>query len=108
MADTILAKTKLALRLKTSAFDDELTDLIASAKEDLVIAGVFNTDDTDPIIARAIVSYVKLHFGTPYEEANARKSYYANLKSSYDEQKAQLSMATGYTSWDGVPESEDG
>ncbi len=104
MADTILAKTKLALRLKTSAFDSELVDLIASAKEDLRIAGVFNIDDTDPIVANAIVSYVKLHFGTPYEDANLRKSFYANLKASYDEQKAQLSMATGYTSWDGRPE----
>jgi len=29
---------------------------------------------------------------------------YRNLKASYDEQKAQLSMATGYTDWGGADE----
>lgn len=91
----MLEKVKLALRITTNAFDSELTDLIEAAKLDLGIAGVvvpIMTDvNLDAIISRAIVTYCKLNFGEPDE--------YDRLKASYDEQKAQLSMATGYTTW---------
>ena len=91
----MLEKVKLALRITTTAFDSELTDLIAEAKVDLGIAGVLvpvTTDSAlDVIIQKAIITYCKLNFGVPDE--------YDRLKASYDEQKAQLSMATGYTTW---------
>lgn len=91
----MLEKVKLALRIATNAYDSELTDLIEAAKIDLGIAGVIvpiTTDSNiDAIIQRAIVTYCKLNFGEPDE--------YDRLKASYDEQKAQLSMATGYTEW---------
>ena len=91
----MLEKVKLALRITTTAFDSELTDLINAAKVDLGIAGVVvsATTDTnlDVIIQKAIITYCKLNFGEPDE--------YDRLKRSYDEQKAQLSMATGYTVW---------
>lgn len=91
----MLEKVKLALRITTNAYDSELTDLIEAAKIDLGIAGVIvpiTTDSNiDAIIQRAIVTYCKLNFGEPDE--------YERLKASYDEQKAQLSMATGYTEW---------
>ena len=86
MAETILEKVKTSLRISMNTFDDELTDLIEAAKLDLGIAGVRNADleqgvtPTDALIIRAIVIYCKLYF-------------------AYDEQKAQLSMATGYTDW---------
>ena len=96
---TILDKVKLALRLKTSSFDIELENLIESAKIDLKVAGIFNVSESDPQIVTAIITYCKLNFGTPYEDSNMRKSYYANLKAAYDEQKKQLGMATGYTRW---------
>lgn len=88
----MLEKVKLALRISTTAYDSDLNDLIAAALVDLQIAGVSNTDTTDPIIGRAVITYVKLHFGEA-EDAD-------RLKKSYDEQKAQLSMATGYTDWE--------
>lgn len=87
----ILAKVKMALRITTNAFDDELTDLISAALEDMGIAGVVIDDDTDAIIVRAIITYCKMSFGLPED--------YDKLKKSYDEQKAQLSNATGYTEW---------
>lgn len=96
---TILDKVKLALRLKTDSFDTELNTLIASAKIDLKVAGIFNVSESDPQIITAIITYCKLNFGTPYEDSSMRKSYYANLKAAYDEQKKQLGMATGYTKW---------
>ena len=94
----MLEKVKLALRIVTNAFDSELNDLIEAAKVDLGIAGVVlpvSTDtQTDVIIERAIVTYCKLNFG----ELD-KVEMYDRLKASYDEQKSQLSMATGYTQW---------
>jgi hypothetical protein len=87
----MLEKVKLALRITTNAFDSELTDLISAAQMDLGIAGVVIPDEIDAIVSRAITTYCKLNFGEPDD--------YDRLKRSYDEQKAQLSMATGYTVW---------
>lgn len=89
--ETILDAVKLALRITTDAFDDELTNLIESAKIDLGIAGVVLPDTMTAIVQTAIVTYCKLHFGEPDE--------YDRLKASYDEQKAQLATHTGYTKW---------
>ena len=87
----MLEKVKLALRISTDAFDSELTGLIAAAKLDLGIAGVTVPTTLDEIVELAIITYCKVHFGEPDD--------YDRLKASYDEQKAQLSMATGYTTW---------
>ncbi len=87
----MLEKVKLALRISTDAFDSELTGLIAAAKLDLGIAGVTVPATLDEIVELAIITYCKVHFGEPDD--------YDRLKASYDEQKAQLSMATGYTTW---------
>lgn len=91
---TTLQAVKLALRIVTAAFDSELNDLIAAALIDLRQAGITNADEMDPMIRRAIVTFCKLNFGQPDD--------YDRLKRSYDEQKAQLGMATGYTTWTGV------
>ncbi len=92
MADSaILTATKLALRITTDAFDAEITDLINGALRDLGIAGVTEDDTDNELIRRAVITYAKMHFGDP--------DNYDRLKASYDEQKAQLSMATGYTVW---------
>lgn len=89
----MLEKVKMALRITTSAFDGELNELIAAAQLDLGIAGVVIPPEIDAIVSRAIITYCKCNFGEPDE--------YDRLKASYDEQKAQLSMATGYTVWTG-------
>ena len=87
----MLDLVKMALRITTDAFDDELTDLIEAAKQDLGLSGVLMQDEPDPIVRRAIVTYCKCNFGIPDD--------YDRLKASYDEQKAQLMVATGYTHW---------
>lgn len=87
----MIERVKLALRITTYAFDQEIADLIDAALRDLGIAGVTNDDITDPLIIRAVVTYCKCNFGQPDD--------YDRLKASYDEQKAQMSMATGYTTW---------
>jgi hypothetical protein len=87
----MLDQVKMALRIKTNVYDSELTYLIAAAKLDLGIAGVVLPGELDELVTRAIITYCKLSFGIPED--------YDRLKVSYDEQKAQLSTATGYTDW---------
>lgn len=86
-----LDKVRMSLRIKTTAYDAELTDLIAAAQMDLGVAGVEVPEHLDEICTTAIVTYCKMHFGLP-EDVEW-------LKKSYDEQKAQLVTATGYTNW---------
>lgn len=89
-------KVRNALRISVSnntAINEELTDLIESAKLDLGIAGVIVPDTLDTLVTKAIITYCKMSFGLPED--------YDRLKRSYDEQKAQLSTATGYTDWEG-------
>jgi hypothetical protein len=93
-----LADVRLALRITTNAFDKELSDLMSAACLDLGIAGVNHTCTGDPLVKRAVITYVKMHFGQPDE--------YDRLKKSYDEQKAQLATATGYTNW-GVNDGQE-
>jgi uncharacterized phage protein (predicted DNA packaging) len=91
----MLDLVKKALRIMTDAFDDELNILIEAACMDLGIAGVIEdaaiTNSNDALIQRAIITYCKMNFGLPED--------YDRLKSSYDEQKAQLATSTGYTNW---------
>lgn len=87
----MLDAVKLALRVTTDAFDSELSDLIEAGLLDLARAGVTNSDTNDPLVRRAVITYCRLHFGQPDD--------FDRLKKSYDEQKAQMSMATGYTNW---------
>lgn len=87
----MLEKVKMALRISTTAYDSELSYLIEAAKLDLGIAGVIVPDEIDALVTKAIITYCKMSFGLPED--------YDRLKRSYDEQKAQLSNATGYTDW---------
>lgn len=92
-----LDKVKLALRLSSTTFDSELTDLINAAYLDMGIAGVRSTPETDPLIIRAVCTFCKLH----YDSDN-----YQKLKESYDEQKAQLAMNSYYGENGCLTESE--
>lgn len=85
----MLALVKMALRITTTAFDTEISGLIKAACADLGVVGVTaTTEESDPLLVRAIITYCRLHFGSPDD--------FDRLKKSYDEQKAQLITATGY------------
>lgn len=90
----LIDKVKTALRITTTdeALTGELSDLIVSAEQDLGIAGVEVPAELTPLVETAIKTYCKMSFGIPED--------YDRLKRSYDEQKAQLSNATGYTKWE--------
>lgn len=92
---TMLEKVRNALRISVednAGMNDELQDLIEAAKLDLKIAGVVVPAELDALVTKAIITYCKMSFGLPED--------YDKLKASYDEQKAQLSTATGYTVWE--------
>lgn len=110
----MLSETKLALKIKTNIYDAEIARLIEAAVGDLGVvdvdaAGVSfiisatttgetvtdNSTITDQLLIRAIITYVRLHFGTPDD--------YDKLERSYNEQKAQLITASGY----GLPAGEE-
>ena len=92
---TALEKVKVAMRRAgvNAGLDTEIEDLIETCMADLGIAGVdgANAIITDPLIRLAYITFCKLHDGEPDD--------YDRLKKSYDEQKAQLSMSSGYTTW---------
>lgn len=90
---TILQKCKLTLRIAddNDAFDEEIQDLIDACMADLNIADVVVVDQLDPLVMRAVLTYVKMNFGEVDD--------YDRYKQSYDEQKAQMSMNSNYTEW---------
>lgn len=95
----MLDKVKLALLISTEDFDDELEDLIWAAFIDLNIGDVAPDvtviETTDPAIIRAVCSYCGYQFELMHGTLQRSEAF----KKSYDEQKAQLSMATNYTVW---------
>lgn len=96
-AEEMLASAKLALRITTDAFDNEILELLIAALQDLGVAGVVVPQEYDYLVRLACVTFVKLHFGQMYERSETARAYV--LKQSYDEQKAQLVTCTGYTDW---------
>lgn len=90
----LLTKAKLTLRITTDAFDSEISDIIEAAYYDLETRGVIIevTEGTiSPLILRAIMTYVRWHFGEPENPERLRDSYW--------EQRGQLMATTGFTDW---------
>ncbi len=89
----LLDDVKIALRINNTAFDGEITDLIAAAKSDLILSGIIAAkanDDTDPLIKRALIVYCKANFG--WNNPDAEK-----LQQSYDMLKMHLTLSIEYT-----------
>lgn len=99
----LLDAVKKSMRITSGTFDDELSVLIAAAKNDLALAGIEHSDlaadePSDALIILAVETYCKMHWP-------GFKDSYDRLKASYDEQKAQLSMASGYTDYSALEET---
>ena len=63
VVDPLLTAAKLALRITTNAFDNEVEWLLEAAKLDLGIAGVLEPDTMTAIVQQACITYVKMNFG---------------------------------------------
>ena len=87
-----LASVRHSVRLSSTVHDGELTDLINAARADLVLGGVLEAkanDETDPLIKKAVTTYVKAEFGLDNEDAD-------RLRASYKEQRNGLSLSDSY------------
>lgn len=96
----MLDKVKMALLISSEDFDEEILDLIGAAVLDLNIAGaddstVVSDNPTDKLIVRAICSYCGYQFELVHGSLDRSDAF----KRSYDEQKSQLGMSSGYTTW---------
>lgn len=92
----MLNLVKKALRTTTTASDDELENIIQAALIDLQFGGAeaeIIQAGGDALINQAVILYAKMNFGL------IDPSDYDRLKKAYDEIKAQIGTATGYTTW---------
>ena len=87
----LIYSAKKAARITTDYFDDEVERLLDAAMLDMGVAGVVIPSEVDNLVRQAAITYFLMNFGQP--------DAYDRLKRSYDEQKAQLSTKTGYTTW---------
>ncbi len=83
----LLADIKQILRIKTTALDTEVNDLIDSAKADLILSGILKSkteediiNGYDPLIKRAIIFYVKANFGLDNTDSEKYQKAYDSLK----------------------------
>ena len=74
----MLEKVKLALRIKHNRLDEEILDLIDSAKVKLRIKGVVRIDETDPLIVQAVKLYCKAEMDL-YEKAEDYRMSFESL-----------------------------
>lgn len=81
---SLLESAKKATRTMNSYYDEELNDLLDAGKRDLRIAGIHFEDeseeDIDPLIKRALMTYVKANFGYDNVEADRFNHSYIMLK----------------------------
>ena len=95
----MLEQVKKALMISTNDYDNEIINLIQAAFIDLNL-GDLDPDityyaTTDPAIIQAVITYC----GYQFEILHGTLERSSAFKRSYDEQKAQMSMASGYTVW---------
>lgn len=91
----LLDDAKAVLRLTTppAAIETEIADLIAAAQADLQLTGILPDkahSETDPLIKRAVLVYVKAHFG--WDNPDIEK-----FQQSYESLKVHLALSAEYT-----------
>lgn len=92
IGNSYLTSVRQYMRLTTTAHDSEIKDLINAARADLALGGVLESkaeDETDPLILRAIGTYVKAEFGLDNDDAE-------KYRASYKEQRNGLTLSDKY------------
>lgn len=81
----MLEKCKLALRITTDAYDDEISRLITAGCDDLGFADVDVVEfELSPSAEMAVITYVRMMFGSPDD--------FERMKTAYEIQKGQLQI----------------
>ena len=87
-----LTSIRQYMRLTSTIHDSELEDLINAARADLVLGGVLPAkaeDEQDPLIMRAVATYVKAEFGLYHDDP-------AKYRASYQAQRNGLALSDSY------------
>lgn len=87
-----LTSIRQYMRLTSTIHDSELEDLINAARADLVLGGVLADkaeDESDPLIMRAVATYVKAEFGLDNDDAD-------KYRASYSTQRNALTLSDSY------------
>lgn len=88
-----VAKQALRISQSNTVFDEEIQGLIDAARADLALSGVLLSkveDDDDPLIKRAVLTYVKSNFGWDNPDT-------VKLQESYTSLKIHLTLSKEYT-----------
>lgn len=95
----LLDEVKVACRVTSSAYNDELKALIISAFADIGITNVRSDllveGSAPPLVVTAVKTYCRLYFPYTSEGVEMRD----RVKAAYDEMKSQLLMSSAYTDW---------
>ena len=78
----MIEKVKVALRIKSSATDNDILDLISAAKRDLLISGIKKINENDALIIQAIKLYCKANYGLDNKDSEKYSKAYQSLKDS--------------------------
>lgn len=93
----MLEKIKAALGITSSVFDSEITDNIAVALADMnYTTDITNLAETDSLIIKAVTTYCAYQHNLLHGNADVADKF----KTSYEEQKKALLMASQYTSYE--------
>ena len=78
----MLDSVKMSLRISNTAYDIEVQNLIDAAKMDMELVGIVTTSivDTDILIKRAIITYVKANFGLNNPDAEKLQMSYEMIR----------------------------
>lgn len=80
MDATLLESVKKSLRITSDIFDDELTELVGAAENDLAMRGVTDIDETTPLTRQAIKLYCRGNFANgDVKERELYQSRYLDL-----------------------------
>ena len=93
VSDRFITDAKKYIRVTSTAFDAEIADLIEAAKADLLLGGIdeekANNED-DPLVKRAIMTYIKAGFGIDNPDAE-------KYSESYKMQKTNMMLSSDYS-----------
>ena len=89
VSTSFLAKVKLALRISSTSFDTQISDLIEEAILDMTTTAdikTFDTTNADPVQTGAVIAYVS------YKWFGMDDKYFR----AYNDQKMKMSMSSAY------------
>lgn len=76
----MLDSIRKVLRISSSAFDDEIEDLIDEAVRDLETSGIVKISLDDALISKAIKTYCKANFGIDNKDSEKYQESYESIK----------------------------